>query len=414
MPRYQDIFVPGGFPRHTYNPRAELELETRLRESRENLCKLVTVTGQTKSGKTVLTRSVFPREECVWVDGGTISSEDEFWQVVIEQLDIFQSTEELTGSDTTATFSGKGTAGANFVVAKGSAELGAELAKTRSQSRMKARSVSPRVAALGGLLEAALPVVIDDFHYLPKEIQGHVIRALKQPIFDGLPVVIIAIPHRRYDAVRVEREMTGRIMAVDVPTWSEAELSFIPETGFRLLNVSLAVDLRNRMVAEAIGSPHLIQDFCRTVSRTAGFGEGSPRLDTVDIDAVFREVAETIGRPIFDKLARGPRQRSDRIQRKLKDGQTVDIYELVLHALAHLRPGLVSLEYEDLRSAIREVSDTQIPQLHEVARVLKHMSSIAASDQSSTPVIDFEEEEKRLHITDPFFAFYLRWGRLGE
>ena len=92
----------------------------------------------------------------------------------------------------------------------------------------------------------------------------------------------------------------------------------------------------------------------------------------------------------------------------------MDIYELVLHALAHLRPGLVSLEYEDLRAAIREVSDTQIPQLHEVARVLKHMATIAASDQSSTPVIDFEDDEKKLHITDPFFAFYLRWGQLGD
>jgi len=168
------------------------------------------------------------------------------------------------------------------------------------------------------------------------------------------------------------------------------------------------------MVAEAIGSPHLAQEFCRAVCRVAGVGEGLPRLNEIDIDSIFRDVADTIGRPIFDKLARGPRQRSDRIPRKLKDGQTVDIYELVLHALAHLRPGLVSLEYEDLRAAIRDVSDTQIPQLHEVARVLKHMSSIAAGDQSSTPVIDFEEDEKRLHITDPFFAFYLRWGRLGD
>ena len=80
--------------------------------------------------------------------------------------------------------------------------------------------------------------------------------------------------------------------------------------------------------------------------------------------------------------------------------------------MAHLRPGLVTLEYEDLRSAIKAVSAQEIPQLHEVARVLKHMSEIAASDQSSTPVIDFDEESKLLHVTDPFFAFYLRWGRM--
>jgi hypothetical protein len=102
------------------------------------------------------------------------------------------------------------------------------------------------------------------------------------------------------------------------------------------------------------------------------------------------------------------------VQRELKDRRTVDIYELVLHGLAYIRPGLVSIEYEELRSAIRDVSASQIPQVHEVARVLKHRATIAATDQSSTPVIDFEEEEKKLHITDPFFAFYLRWGELAR
>ena len=98
----------------------------------------------------------------------------------------------------------------------------------------------------------------------------------------------------------------------------------------------------------------------------------------------------------------------------MKNGVEVDIYGLLLHALAHIRPNLVTLEYEDLRSAIREVSAQEIPQLHEVSRVLKHMAEIASTDESSTPVIDFDEEDKLLHITDPFFAFYLRWGDLTK
>lgn len=67
MLRYQDIFVPGGFPRHTYNPRIDLNLEEKLAEVKDNLCKLVTVTGQTKSGKTVLARKVLPPEESIWL-----------------------------------------------------------------------------------------------------------------------------------------------------------------------------------------------------------------------------------------------------------------------------------------------------------------------------------------------------------
>lgn len=188
------------------------------------------------------------------------------------------------------------------------------------------------------------------------------------------------------------------------------------DTGFRKLNGSLPVATADRLAEESIGSPHLMQEFCRANCHAhavdSSFQGRSADFQEDALIRVFKETAETIGRPIFEKLARGPRQRSDRIPRPLKSGGSVDIYGLVLHALAHLRPGLVTLEYKDLRSAIRNVSAQEPPQLHEVARVLKHMSDIAATDQSSTPVVDFDEEEKRLHVTDPFFAFYLRWGSL--
>ncbi len=413
--RYQDVFVPGGFPRHTYNPRVDLGLEQRLSEVKDNLCKLVTVTGQTKSGKTVLTRKVLPLEEAIWIDGGTVSSEEEFWQLILQRLRLFQSVEEEHSASRSAELGASGKAEANFLVAKGSGELSGTLGQSSGKSQKGSRTVSSRVAALAGLREANIPLLIDDFHYLPKDLQGDVVRALKPLIFDGLPVVVIAIPHRRYDAVKVEREMAGRILAIEIPAWTEEELRFIPDTGFALLDYSLAEPDSNRLADEAIGSPHLMQDFCRGIAKQHGAATGAVgqlNLSADDVDVVLREVADTIGRPIFEKLARGPRQRTDRITRHLKDGREVDIYELILQALASLRPGLISLEYEDLRAAIREVSASQIPQLHEVARVLKHMATIAASDQSSTPVIDFEEEEKKLHITDPFFAFYLRWGDL--
>lgn len=415
--KYQDVFVPGGFPRHTYNPRSGLNLEARLTEVTENLCKLVTITGQTKSGKTVLARKILPLESAVWIDGGAASQEDDFWSLVVERLSLFQEDEEESSSDTTSGLEGKVAGTANFVVAKTEGEVGAKIEKKNGKAVRRARSLSSRVVALSGLRKAELPLVIDDFHYLPSNLQGNIVRALKPLIFDGLPVVVIAIPHRRYDAVKVEREMAGRISSIEITPWSESELGYIPQTGYRLLGYEIDPDSAQRLASQAIGSPHLMQDFCRGLAKQKGLEQISHvtalQFNPSETDAIFHDVADTIGRPIFEKLARGPRQRTDRLARQLKDGREVDIYELVLHALASLKPGLISLEYEDLRGAIREVSTSQIPQLHEVARVLKHMSTIASSDQSSTPVIDFEEAEKKLHITDPFFAFYLRWGDLS-
>jgi hypothetical protein len=415
---YTDVFVPGGFPRHTYNPRLELKLEDQIRSSTENLCKLVTVTGQTKAGKTVSVRKVLPREDSIWIDGGTVGSEDDLWDVVQTHIDAFTDTSVETGKETTSSASGSFTASGSLFVVKGESEVGAEISRTRASGVEQSRSVSSRVAALMALSKDPLPLVIDDFHYLPKELQGSIVRALKPLIFDGLPVVVIAIPHRRYDAVKVEKEMTGRILPVSIPIWSANELEFISNTGFGLLSFTVPTSITNRLTDEAIGSPHLMQDFCRTLCKRVGI-ERAPtptplHVSTEQIEDVFRDIADTIGKPIFEKLARGPRSRTDRLQRGLRTGDKVDIYELVLHALAHMRPGLVSIEYEELRAAIREVSSTQIPQLHEVSRVLRHMSTIAATDQSSTPVIDFDDDDKKLHITDPFFAFYLRWGDLSR
>ncbi len=133
------------------------------------------------------------------------------------------------------------------------------------------------------------------------------------------------------------------------------------------------------------------------------------KIDNVPA-SLFLSVAEGTGKVIFDKLSKGPRQRSDRMPRTMKNGTSADIYQVVLYALAKLAPGLDTIEYETLRSAIKDVLKDAIPQAHEVTRVLDKMAQIAASDEASTPVLDWEREEQKLHITDPFFAFYLKWG----
>ena len=83
----------------------------------------------------------------------------------------------------------------------------------------------------------------------------------------GVPVILIAIPNRKYDAVKVEREMTGRIEHIDIPQWSEDELSEIAFNGFKHLNVQIAQDVVNKMTREAFGSPHLMQEFCKALCR---------------------------------------------------------------------------------------------------------------------------------------------------
>jgi len=161
----------------------------------------------TKSGKTVLSRKILPPEESIWIDGGVVSQEADFWDVIIEQLQLFQSAELENNEETATRIGDKGTAAANFFIAKGLEEVSTELEKTNGKTVTSSRTVSSRVTALKGLRASNFPLVVDDFHYIPRDMQGSIVRALKPLIFDGLPVVIIA-PHRRYDALKVEKKIS--------------------------------------------------------------------------------------------------------------------------------------------------------------------------------------------------------------
>jgi hypothetical protein len=411
--RSRQVFIPGGQPTLTYNPRKDLKLEESLEDAKDYLCKLVMMTGSTKSGKTVLTNKIFPKSETVWFDGGSFSSEQDFWLEIVQQLDAYVDESISESNDKTTQGGVKAGAESQLVLFKIKGETSASHASKKGKGNTKSRKGNPKTIALQVLRESKKPLIVDDFHYLPRDQQANLVRAVKALIFDGLPVIFIAIPHRRLDAVKVEREMTGRIETISVPPWEPNELVEIPEIGFPLLNCELSKNIIDRLASEAIGSPHLMQEFCREICNIMDIKEtvdDKTKIDTIDTEQLFKTVSLNTGKVIFDKLSKGPRQRADRVQRELSNGSTTDIYGLVLHALAHLRPGLDTIDYETLRAAIKEVSSGTQPQAHEVTRVLDKMSQIAASDESSTPVIDWEKEERILHVTDPFFAFYLRWG----
>jgi hypothetical protein len=411
--RASQVFVPGGMPKLTYVERSEGEVHGKLESVKDNLCKLVTLTGQTKSGKTVITRMVFPAldDNVIWIDGGSITSENDIWEQVLDKLNGYHNVEVNSGENSALAISGKVSGTASALLVKGTGEAGVVQTDGSSSGNKKSRTTTAKSSALKVLSTTKASLIIDDFHYLERELQGSFIRAVKPLVFDGVPVVLIAIPHRRYDAVKVEKEITGRLENISMPSWEMDELKQIAKIGFPLLNINVSESVADRLAHESLGSPHLMQEFCKAICLANDVKEtlqSELNINNLD-DDIFKRVAESTGKIVFDKLASGPNQRTDRIPRKLKNGEEVDIYKVVLYALSHMKPGMQSIQYEELRAAIRELVQDSPPQAHEVTRVIEKMAKIAATEEASTPVIDWDKEDRKLHITDPFFAFYLKW-----
>lgn len=186
-----EVFVPGGIPTYTYNPRKSKNIEDKLEDSATSF-KLIVVTGPTKSGKTVLVNKIFPRGEALWIDGGSITSEDIFWEQVVSELGGYTEEQLEQGRELQCTLDGQ--FGANVAIAK--AELTGAVSRTDKSTVIKTSHMTNKSKAITLLQNEKVPVVIDDFHYIEKSIQKKIVRALKAPIMYGVPVICIATVYK--------------------------------------------------------------------------------------------------------------------------------------------------------------------------------------------------------------------------
>jgi len=393
----KEVFVAGGIPKTTYVSRNRLNLEKKLRGALAEGHQIIALTGATKSGKTVLCRRVLESRKTLWVDAGQVSSTEEFWKLAAQKLDIPGEYSISESNDTKFGF--------RYVV---SAEGGnSEVASEKYFS-------DPKIAALTACKENNICLVIDDFHYLDDKIQKNVIRNLKSEIFDGLDVIVIAVPHRAFDTIRNEKEMEGRFVHIEIPPWELDELKEISKKGFPALKVIVPDDLQDEFSREAFHSPILMQRFCLKVCteyeifETLKIEREISPSDRVRKE-IYNSVAENYGFPTFKVLSEGPQSRTDRLPRRLKQStEKVDIYHALLRAIARTGPKS-ALPYDEIREAMRQtVVDSDMPQKHQITNSLNYMSREAKAKVQGEPPLEWRDEV--LYITDPSLSFYLRWA----
>lgn len=396
------VFVAGGMPQETYVSREHLGFErTVLKWGDGAHTTLLSVSGPTKTGKTVLLKRFF--DDAIWLSGGTIESMDDFWESICDELEVFTDLDlSVAAEDSSA--SGLG-ASVSLGIIDGSHSR--DESKATSKSVVRGRTRSAKSAARKALKNEKPTLIIDDFHYVGVDNQARIIRGLKDLIFDGLPVIVLAVPHRAYDAIRVEKEMTGRVDSLPLGVWAEDDLQLIATQGFNALKISVSADDTRRLARESFGSPNLMQTHCLAFAES--ITEGTSINATDEWNAFFRQRAQAASKAAFDLLKQGPRQRSDRNMRKLKDGLETDIYGAILAAIAETGPR-TSLQYEEVRGALRNVLDSTLPQRHEITNILEQMTKIARDKIEGEPVLEYDAEYSTLYIADPFFAYYLRWA----
>ena len=385
----------------TYVERKAEHIELKFARALATPNQIVSLSGPTKTGKTVLCRRILGDRQFVWIDGGQVKSGEGFWSRVAFELNLPTETESGGESVTKA-----GIEGSIPLVITAS---GSQLYKTSETER---RGINSLGSAITYMTEHKILLVIDDFHYIEESERTEIMRNVKGAVFNGLKVILLSVTHRVFDAIKAESELTGRFTAISLPHWSEEDLIQIPDKGFRELGVICPPGIIEDFAEEAQENPFLMQKFCWEICFDLGI-ERRKLLGSYSIQSdyplveMFKRLALDAGLPIYQKLAAGPQSRKVRAKRPLRKGGEADIYQAMLFALAESGPKAV-VTYDELRALLNVLLVEQVPQKHEITAALKHLSRISREIGAGS-AIDWDDDKREINLVDPYLRFYLRW-----
>ncbi|WP_419735657.1 hypothetical protein [Pseudomonas sp. COR18] len=406
-----EVFTPGKFPEFTYIEDHLVKHAQMLHDSLDASL-AVTLSGPSKSGKTVFIEKNIGKDRLIPVSGAGINSPNELWDRVFAIVGTPLPAKLTETSGFQGSAAGKVSGGIPGIINAEANTGGTWNNSTATQTDTAIDYLSLLIKELAG---TGLVVFIDDFHYVKPEAREEISNQIKDATTKGVLFVLAAVPYHADDAVRANSDLRGRTVRLDFNYWKEPELLKIATTGFEALNIDMHVAFIKALAAEAAGSPQLMQALCLNSCYEMGIREraaktATPQADLLLVNQVCTRTAQIVDyTSTLNLMKDGPKTRgTERNSHVLKTGEVFDVYPLIVKAIAVTPPEL-TIRYANLQQRITSLCANDTPSGSSVTGACGHMCSIANASEGRN-VLEWDAAHDVLDILDPYLLFFIRWG----
>ena len=408
-----DVFKPNALPDHTYVDRRIDEYgdtyTEQLQKALLNPGTLIVITGASKSGKTVLCHKAI-HNTIIDLSASQIESREDFWNQIGEQLELPDEVQIKTSQSENDVEKSQITGELSIKIAKINISAGKDNTGSKG-NEISHRILRSQSSMMKYIIDNDFVLVIDDFHYASEDIQLYIARTIKTYLINGLKVIILSLPHRADDAIRLNPDLIGRTSFIEIAPWSIDELKEIGLKGFPLLNIAIDDVVLEHMAVESISSPQLMQDICFNLA----YRMEKNNATTVSREMVAVALRETVKKHkqvyshVLKAALEGPAQgKNKRTHYILQDGRQVDIYMLLLISISSDPPEL-SLSVQEIQrrfSNLLAENNVKQPRSIDISNAVKNIKNIMKERAKNLDTIDWKA--KTLYILDSFLLFYLR------
>jgi hypothetical protein len=411
----RDVFTPGRFPTVTFVDDHLKDKEKQLANALDTGGLLVSISGPSKSGKTVFVEKCLGKENLLQITGAGITSAAELWLRVFDLIGTPISVTATEGESEDRTVSGTGGISGNAVFVKGKVDLSIAQKQGKTASESSTSAIDPLQLLIRELQGSGLVVFIDDFHYIPTPIQAELARQIKEAIRNEVAFITASVPYHSDDALRGNPDLHGRVSMIDFDYWKPEALKEIARRGFRELNIIDRSSVVDGLASEAAGSPQLMQFLCLNSCFELDVRERSESpIDFIQDQALFDKICRITATSadygsVVEKMKDGPKTRgSTRNIYRTKFGWQGDVYRLLAKALS-INPPQLTFRYNSLIERICAICADDAPSGSSVTSACYHAAQIV-NDAIPVIAVEWDGANDVFDIRDPYFLFYLRWA----
>lgn len=417
--KIKDIFTPGRFPTLTYVDDHLKEKEQQLLDTLDDGSMLVSISGPSKSGKTVFVEKVIGKDYLIQVTGAGVGEPADLWMRVFDIIGTPVQRTSTSASEKSGSVGGKAGAEGGFIVAKAKGEVSASATLSSQNSETEIQSIDLLQLLIRELAGSEFVIFIDDFHYVERSAQALIAQQIKEAIRQGVKFICASVPYHSDDVIRGNPDLRGRLFSIDFDYWNEEVLKKIAYKGFAEANIIYRSELINRLCEEAAGSPQLMQYLCLNTCYEKGIREKP--IDAVDIiyeegfleSICRRTVASTDYSSIAEKMLEGPKTRgSDRKSYISVSGWQGDVYRFLIKAIS-LDPPCLTFRYQPLVDRIISLCVGESPSGSSITSACQHVANLA-NDSANNNIVEWDGDNDVFDIRDPYLLFYLRWSEIAD
>jgi hypothetical protein len=360
-----DVFTPGRFPTLTYVEDHLVERKRQLQDTLDAGSMLISISGPSKSGKTVFVEQCLGKTNLVQITGAGAKSAGDLWLRVFDIIGTPIAKSQTTSTSLAGSVTGTGSVEGGVIVAKAKAEVSGTGTYTSLTGGAETKSIDYLQLLIKELGGSGLVVFIDDFHYVPRDVQGEVARQIKEAIRNNVKFICASVPYHSDDVIRGNPDLRGRVFSIDFDYWKPDVLAKIAYKGFNQLNITYRHPMVNKLATEAAGSPQLMQYLCLNSCFELGVRERpSAPVEFLDDPALFTTICRRTALSadygsVVEKMKEGPKTRgADRKIHISRYGWQGDVYRLLVKALS-LDPPQITFRYQSLIGGVRGLPGDQ-------------------------------------------------------